>query len=612
MRIFRSFAVLAIHALTYCHVVQNKMTSDALSIRSLANAKAAISDFLVANFVKDMRETIDEMVNTKGPLFNQSGDDQKAGYLSAQMSIKDANDLQRKKEWRGRIKNILSRKDRKVSESELFVKKLAPIAHDIQMKEISPMLIFINRKSGGRTGSTLLERLKPSFPTAQVCDLSKHLASDYLKLYSNCSDLRILICGGDGTVGWIMDETKKVFPVHNHAFGIVPLGTGNDLCIQLKGVPKSSSFGDSYTGVKHKSNAMQNTENEKQFFKTPQNTIEENSFFVEENVPQEREVTNLLPHMVISDPSKLNDWYQSPKILQLDRWCVKVQRVHGRKRKLLKLLLIQNRVKRRGNRFLSGFSRWIFNLWRSGNQKMKERNRLKKKLISNETSDSASVLKTSVTSTISTTLISISNLNSDSNFNSTSTSTLLSTSITNTTSSDEILPVNIKEADPGPEKKQIPKAKRAEGTSKDEPMKYTMNNYLGVGVDGAVTLGFHSLRQKVPALFFSRWINKIWYGMISLRTFLLGWSRDLSLCCQLVCDGRVIIIPPGTQSIIMLNINSYAGGMKMWPDITASYTLGTVTVTVNWTLLHDFSPYTFISSYLISFHLNKMRNLTII
>ena len=585
MRICRSFGVLAIYALTYCHVVQNKMASEALSIRSLANAKNAISDFLVANFVKDMRETIDDMVNTKRPLFNQSGDDQKAGYLSIQMSIKDASDLQRKKEWRGRIKNILSRKDRKVSESELFVKKLAPIAHDIQMKEISPLLIFINRKSGGRTGSSLLERLRPSFPSAQICDLSKHLASDYLKLYSNCSDLRILICGGDGTVGWIMDETKKVFPVHNHAFGIVPLGTGNDLCIQLKGVPKSNSFGDSYTVVKHKSNAMQNTESERQFFKSPQQLAEENSFFVQENVPQEREVTNLLPSMVISDPSRLNDWYQSPRILQLDRWCVKVQRVHGRKRKLLKLLLIQNRVKRRGNRFISGFSRWIQNLWRNGNLKIKERNRLKKKLNENETSDSTSVLSatTSVTSeSISTTLISISNTDT----------TLLSQSITNSTSTsssssasfsslnDDISPNTIKEEkreDPGPEKKSIPRIKRSEGTSvKDEPMKYTMNNYLGVGVDGAVTLGFHTLRQKVPALFFSRWVNKIWYGMISLRTFLLGWSRDLSLCCQLVCDGKVITIPPGTQSIIMLNINSYAGGMKMWPDITASYTLGTV------------------------------------
>ena len=115
----------------------------------------------------------------------------------------------------------------------------------------------------------------------------------------------------------------------------------------------------------------------------------------------------------------------------------------------------------------------------------------------------------------------------------------------------------------------ITNKKRKKDIKKKDIMDFTMNNYLGVGVDGAVTLGFHSLRQKVPALFFSRWINKIWYGMISVRTLLLGWSRDLSQCCQLQCDGEIVKIPPGTQSIIILNINSYAGGMKMWPDASS-------------------------------------------
>ena len=116
--------------------------------------------------------------------------------------------------------------------------------------------------------------------------------------------------------------------------------------------------------------------------------------------------------------------------------------------------------------------------------------------------------------------------------------------------------------------------KKSMKKKKKEAMNFTMNNYLGVGVDGAVTLGFHSLRQKVPALFFSRWVNKLWYGMIGVRTLLLGWSRDLSQCCQLICDGEVVKIPEGTQSIIILNINSYAGGMKMWPEQSSVYYLG--------------------------------------
>jgi len=101
---------------------------------------------------------------------------------------------------------------------------------------------------------------------------------------------------------------------------------------------------------------------------------------------------------------------------------------------------------------------------------------------------------------------------------------------------------------------------------KKEILNYTLNNYFGVGVDGAVTLEFHTLRGKIPSLFFARWVNKIWYAIIGIRTLLSGWSRDLSQCCQLACDGKIIHIPLGTQGIIFLNINSYAGGAKMWAE----------------------------------------------
>lgn len=50
-----------------------------------------------------------------------------------------------------------------------------------------------------------------------------------LSLFKNCSNMRILACGGDGTVGWvlsILDQLDFKFPP---PVAVLPLGTGNDL-----------------------------------------------------------------------------------------------------------------------------------------------------------------------------------------------------------------------------------------------------------------------------------------------------------------------------------------------------------------------------------------------
>jgi len=63
----------------------------------------------------------------------------------------------------------------------------------------------------------------------EPCDLLWKLTFSLLQL----SKLHILVCGGDGTVGWILSEIDKIGFSETPSVGVLPLGTGNDLARTL-------------------------------------------------------------------------------------------------------------------------------------------------------------------------------------------------------------------------------------------------------------------------------------------------------------------------------------------------------------------------------------------
>ncbi|XP_078785946.1 diacylglycerol kinase delta isoform X3 [Oryzias latipes] len=93
----------------------------------------------------------------------------------------------------------------------------------------SPLLVFVNSKSGDNQGVKFLRRFKQLLNPAQVFDLMNGGPHLGLRLFQKFDTFRILVCGGDGSVGWVLSEIDALMLHKQCQLGVLPLGTGNDL-----------------------------------------------------------------------------------------------------------------------------------------------------------------------------------------------------------------------------------------------------------------------------------------------------------------------------------------------------------------------------------------------
>ncbi|KAH7674860.1 Diacylglycerol kinase (ATP) protein [Dioscorea alata] len=112
----------------------------------------------------------------------------------------------------------------------------------------APLVVFVNSRSGGRHGPELKVRLQELMSEEQVFDLSSVKPLDFVHYGLACLErlaasgdscakitrqkLRIMVAGGDGTVGWVLGSLAELVAQNREPVppvGIIPLGTGNDL-----------------------------------------------------------------------------------------------------------------------------------------------------------------------------------------------------------------------------------------------------------------------------------------------------------------------------------------------------------------------------------------------
>lgn len=121
-----------------------------------------------------------------------------------------------------------------VEEKKLQVLLLPNIEPSMVPAGVQPLLVFVNVKSGGCQGLELISSFRKLLNPYQVFDLDNGGPLPGLYVFRHIKDYKILVCGGDGTIGWVLqclDNVGQDSECSSPPCAIVPLGTGKVLLL---------------------------------------------------------------------------------------------------------------------------------------------------------------------------------------------------------------------------------------------------------------------------------------------------------------------------------------------------------------------------------------------
>ena len=315
-----------------------------------------------------------------------------------------------------------------------------------------PLLVFVNSRSGGQLGGYLTAQLRQNLNPLQVVDLHKTDPKVALRQFGHLPRVRILVCGGDGTVAWILQTMESLVELDpKPPVGILPLGTGNDLARVL-------GWGGGFN-----------------------NDL----------------ISELLLQTLEAHPAVL------------DRWEVCITPKDPR---------APPPSPKKGKRRLPDSEYNKVTEFEDDSGKETERGVLRRtsRLGRGAAANGGGV---------------------------------------------ESLGAVARGGDAG----SRPSADDpAHDTERVAPKELVFQNYLGIGVDAQAALRFHRTRNISPHLFFSAFTNKILYGLFGARDVVEHSCAGLHKHVHVIADGVRCELPPETEGLILLNINSFAGGVRMW------------------------------------------------
>uniref|UniRef100_A0A9J8AKA1 Diacylglycerol kinase n=1 Tax=Cyprinus carpio carpio TaxID=630221 RepID=A0A9J8AKA1_CYPCA len=473
----------------------------------------------------------------------------------------------------------------------------------------SPLLVFVNSKSGDNQGVKFLRRFKQLLNPAQVFDLMNGGPHLGLRLFQKFDTFRILVCGGDGSVGWVLSEIDTLTLHKQCQLGVLPLGTGNDLA-RVLGWGSACDDDTQLPQILEKLERASTKMLDRWSIMVYETKLprQHSSSTVQHILTYEDSVAAHLSKILTSDQHSVV--ISSAKVLceTVKDFVLKVGRAYERntenseeseamakkcgvlKEKLDSLLKTLNE-EAQASSVMSAPPPTIAEeqvdgegvvlapppapptvtapcsprppaaIFKPREQLMLRANSLKKAIrqIIEHTEKAPLVcsfcLSISVSKTPCEKLISKGSLSIGS-----------SASLPAQTGSRENMPML--------NTKILYQSKSVCGTKADGKCfsvcfrdlyteKCVMNNYFGIGLDAKISLDFNNKRDEHPEKCRSRTKNMMWYGVLGTKELLHRTYKNLEQRVLLECDGRPISLP-SLQGIAVLNIPSYAGGTNFW------------------------------------------------